>query len=192
MSFKDTLYQYLKSFYAIDFGDFEMLFDQLEPQSFKKGEIIIAPGEVQRQLYFVRSGVQMSFFESEDKTHIIAFTYPPNLCAIPESFQFRKPSKYFLRCLSSSEMYCISFDLLEALFEKSQKIERLFRKMSEAMLNGLIDRHVELHALSMEERFRTFCKRSPQLLQVVPHKYIASYLSIDPTNFSKLFNTIRV
>lgn len=192
MNFKDTLYQYLKSFYAIDFGDFEMLFDQLEPQSFKKGEIIIAPGEVQRHLYFVKSGVQMSFFETDDKTHIIAFTYAPNLCAIPESFQFQRPSKYFLSCLSSSEMYCISFHSLEAFFEKSQKIERLFRKMSEAMLNGLIDRHVELHALSMEERFRTFCKRSPQLLQVVPHKYIASYLSIDPTNFSKLFNTIRV
>ncbi len=133
----------------------------------------------------------MSYFDAENKTHVIAFTYSPNLCAIPESFSFQTPSKYFLSCLTDSELTYITFDELQRLFEKSQAIERLFRRMTEAVLAGIINRHTELHSMTMEERYKAFCQRSPHLLQLVPHNYIASYLSIDPTNFSKLFNNVK-
>ena len=46
--------------------------------------------------------------------HVIAFTYHPNVCAIPESFAFQVPSKYFLSCLSRSEMEYISYDDLQS------------------------------------------------------------------------------
>ncbi|MDZ7645793.1 MAG: hypothetical protein U5K54_00700 [Cytophagales bacterium] len=77
------------------------------------------------------------------------------------------------------------------MFDQSQNIERLFRKMTEALLAGIINRHIELQSLSIEERYKTFCQRSPHLLQLVPHKFIASYLGIDPTNFSKLYNKVK-
>ncbi|MDQ3015104.1 MAG: Crp/Fnr family transcriptional regulator, partial [Bacteroidota bacterium] len=74
----------------------------------------------------------------------------------------------------------------------SHPLERLFRKMTEAVLAGMINRHIELHSLTMEERYKIFCSRSPHLLHLVPHKYIASYLGMDATNFSKLYNSIRI
>jgi CRP-like cAMP-binding protein len=134
----------------------------------------------------------MSYFEAERKTHVIAFTYPPNLCAIPESFSFQSPSDYFLTCLTDSEMDYLTYEDLQTLFDRSQSIERLFRKMAEAILAGMINRHIELHALSIEQRYRDFCARSAHLLQLVPHKHIASYLGIDATNFSKLYNKVRI
>lgn len=133
----------------------------------------------------------MSFFDSENKTHVIAFAYSPNLCAIPESFNFQTQSNYFLTCLSDSTLGYLTFDELQHIFDQSQAIERLFRKMTEAILAGIINRHIELHSLTIEERYKIFCQRSPHLLQLVPHKYIASYLGIDPTNFSKLFNSVK-
>ncbi|MBD0375602.1 MAG: hypothetical protein ICV51_08250 [Flavisolibacter sp.] len=62
--------------------------------------------------------------------------------------------------------------------------ERLFRKMTENILAWLIYRYNELQTLTIEEQFKAFTSRSPHLLQMVPHKYIASYLHIDATNFS--------
>jgi CRP-like cAMP-binding protein len=85
----------------------------------------------------------------------------------------------------------LTFGELQALFDQSPPIERLFRRMTEAVLAGIINRHLELHTLTMEERYKAFCRRSAHLLQRVPHKYIASYLGIDATNFSKLYNTVR-
>jgi CRP-like cAMP-binding protein len=185
------LHNYLNLFHKINTADYEMLANKLKPVSFKKGDFITVPGKTHKELYFIKSGVQMSYFDSNTKAHVIAFTYPPSLCAIPESFQFQVPSKYFITCLTDSEMDYITFDELQNLFDQSQNIERLFRKMTEAVLAGVLNRHIELHSLTIEERFKTFCQRSPHLLQLIPHKYIASYLGIDPSNFSKLFNNVK-
>lgn len=187
-----NLFEFFKLFHPLNVSDYELLTAQLQPRSFKKGEFITLPGQVQRELYFVKSGVQMSYFDSDHKSHVIAFTYPPNLCAIPESFSFQAPSPYYLTCLTYSEFDFITYEQLQELFDQSRAIERLFRRMTEAVLAGIIKRHIELHSLSIEERFKTFCQRSPHLLNLVPHKYLASYLSIDPTNFSKLFNNVKI
>ncbi|HMR82553.1 MAG TPA: Crp/Fnr family transcriptional regulator [Niabella sp.] len=184
-------HEYFSLFYNVSTADYNLLIDKLKTKTFKKGDFITVPGQVQKELYFVKSGVQMSYFDADDKTYVIAFTYFPNLCAIPESFSFQTPSKYFLTCLTNSELEYITFDELQKLFEQSQQLERLFRRMTEFILAGMISRHIELHSLTIEERYKTFCQRSPHLLQLVPHKYIASYLYIDPTNFSKLFNSVK-
>ena len=184
-------HEYFKLFHDIGTADYDLLTKSLKAKTFKKGDLITVAGQIQRELYFVKSGVQMSFFDAENKTYVIAFTYSPNICAIPESFSFQIPSKYFLTCLTESELEYIGFDDLQKLFDQSQEIERLFRRMTEAVLAGLINRHIELHSKTIEERYKTFCQRSPHLLQLVPHKYIASYLGIDPTNFSKLFNSVK-
>lgn len=184
-------HEFFNFFYPISAADEQLLVSHLKTRTFKKGAFITVRGQVQKELYFVKSGVQMSYFEAEDKMHVMAFTYCPNLCAIPESFLFQTPSSYFLTCLTNSELEYITFEELQKLFDQSQQLERLFRKMTESVLAGLINRHIELHALNMEERYKSFCQRSPHLLHLVPHKYIASYLGIDPTNFSKLFNHIK-
>lgn len=184
-------YDYFKLFHNIDKENYDLLNDKLKSRDFAKGEFITVPGQTQKELYFVKSGVQMSFFDTEFKTHVVAFTYPPNLCAIPESFSFQTPSKYFLTCLTDSKMDYITYDTLQTLFDQSPQIERLFRRMTEAVLAGMINRHIELHSMTIEERYKIFCQRSPHLFQLIPHKYIASYLGIDPTNFSKLFNSVK-
>ena len=183
---------YFKLFQDISTADYNLLARNLKTKSFKKGEFITVPGQTQRELYFVKSGVQMSYFNSDNKTHVMAFTYALCPCLIFESFQFQTPSKYFLTCLSDSEMGYITYEGLQRLFDQSQQIERLSRRMTEAALAGMVNRHIELHSMTIEERFKSFCQRSSHLLQLVPHKYIASYLGIDPTNFSKLFNTVKI
>lgn len=184
-------YDYFKLFHNISTADYNLLTNNLKTKSFKKGDFITVPGQIQSELYFVKNGIQMSYFDTDNKTHIIAFTYSPNLCAIPESFSFQIPSKYFLICHTDSELEYITFGELQKLFDQSQQLERLFRRMTEAVLAGMINRHIELHSMTIEERYITFCQRSPHLLQLVPHKYIASYLGIDQTNFSKLFNSVK-
>jgi CRP-like cAMP-binding protein len=184
-------HEYFKLFHDISITDYTLLKDKLKTKTFRKGDFITVPGQTQKELYFVKNGVQMSYVEANDKTHVIAFTYFPNVCAIPESFSFQTPSTYFLTCLTDSELEYITFEELQKLFDQSQQLERLFRKMTEFVLAGMINRHIDLHALTIEERYKTFCQRSPHLLQLIPHKYIASYLGIDPTNFSKLFNNVK-
>lgn len=134
----------------------------------------------------------MCHFDKEGKTHIIAFTYRPNLCALPESFSQQKPSKYHYTAITESELDYLSFTEMEQLFSKYQNLETLFRKINERLLSNMLNLHLELRSMSIEERFTSFCRRSPHLLRLISHKHIASYLGIDATNFSKLFNKVRI
>lgn len=185
-------YEFIKSIHDIGEEEYRLFTKEFKTKEFKKGEHIVKPGQIEKQIFFIRSGVQMYYFESYEKINIIGFSYPPFFCAIPESFFFQKPAKYYLTCLTDSELDYLTFESLQKLFDKSQQIERLFRKLSESLIVGLIDRQIELRSTTIEERFKAFCQRSPHLLQLVPNKYIASYLSIDPTNFSKLYNTVKL
>lgn len=189
---ESDLYNFLNRFSTLPKADFEKLTARLKERSVKKGVDLVTPGQIQTELYFVQTGVQMSYFQHHDNIHVIAFTYPPGICAIPDSFQFQKPTSSFLTCITDSQLHYLKYEELQELFNQSHQLERLFRKMTEAVLAGMIERHIELHALTIEERFKRFCNRSPHLLQLVPHKYIASYLSINASNFSKLYNQVRI
>ena len=51
---------------------------------------------------------------------------------------------------------------------------------------GRATREMEQIALSAEERYHRFMERSPQLLQLVAQKDLASYLRMTPETFSRL------
>jgi CRP-like cAMP-binding protein len=185
-------HNFLGQVHPIDEVDWKRISSCFVSKNFKKGDYIIREGSIQKELYFIEAGIQMSFLDHGEKSHVIAFTYFPGMSAIPESFLFQKPAPCHLQCITDSKVQAISYHQLMHLFDESQAIERLFRKLAEAMLVGLIQRHLELQTLSIEERFRIFAKRSGHLFKEVPHKYLASYLHIDPTNFSKLYNSVKI
>ena len=157
-----------------------------------KKTIMTAPGETERYIYYVIEGIQKSYYLSDNKQHIIAFAYAPSFSGIPESFFSQTPSKYFLETISDSKFLRLSFEKHQQLMQKHRAIETLFRKATEGFLMGVIQRQHELMAFDMETRFKVFVERSAHLLQMVSQKDLASYLRINPTNFSKLINSIQI
>lgn len=189
MSALQTLVQ---SIHPLSEKAMEAFIHSFESVHCKKKAYLTRQGETEQYMYFVEEGVQRSFYSKDGKDHTIAFTYPPSFSGIPESFIGQRPSHYFLQCITDSQLLRISYDRLQELVTEYRDIETFMRKSTEFVLIGLLERQYELLALNMEERFRVFVKRSPHLLNLVPHKHLASYLRIDPTNFSKLLNSIKI
>jgi len=163
-----------------------------KPYTLPKKTIMTAPGDTQKYWYYVLDGIQKSYYITDNKSPIIAFTYPPSFTGIPESFFTQKPAKYYLETITDSKFLRISFEKHQQLMQEHRAIETLFRKATEFLLIGVLERYYELMALDMATRFKSFTARSPHLLSMVSHKDLASYLRINPTNFSKLVNTIRI
>jgi CRP-like cAMP-binding protein len=157
-----------------------------------KKTVMIAPGETERYWYYVQEGIQKAYYLTGNKQHIMAFTYPPSFSGIPESFFTQKPARYYLETLTDGQFLRISFEKHQQLMQEYRPIETLFRKATEWLLVGLLERYYELMAYDIETRFKTFAERSPHLLGMVAQKDLASYLRIDPTNFSKLINSIKI
>jgi CRP-like cAMP-binding protein len=165
---------------------------QLSNKTFKKGQIILSQGMRMTDLIFVKKGIQMLFVHSNTKEIIIAFTYPPNIITVPGSFSFDKPSKYTIKAITDTELAVISRESLENIFDKDSSLERTLRKIQEHVMSGVLERLVDHRILTIEQRYIQFMQRSAFLLKSVPHKYLASYLGMDHTNFSKMYNHIKI
>ncbi|TAI49488.1 Crp/Fnr family transcriptional regulator [Flagellimonas allohymeniacidonis] len=162
------------------------------PHSTSKKTILTHPGKTETYIYYVKHGIQKSYYLNEDKEHIMFFAYSPSFSGVVESFLTQTPSKYYLETITDSEFMRLSYAKHQELIQKHRSLETLFRKITEQFLVGIIERHHQLMAFNAETRFTQFAKRSPHLFQLVPQKDIASYLRIDPTNFSKMMNSIKI
>ena len=189
---KEELKKFLLQFSEVPDEDLDLMFSRLELVSFQRKEIMTREGQVEKYLYFVLDGIQRGYHLKNGKEFTVAFTYYPSFSGIPESLLSKSPSKYYLETITPSTLIRVSYQYMEELAVSRRSIDHLIRKICERFILGLSERNFELLSASMEERFSIFMKRSGHLINKIPHKYLASYLGIDPTNFSKLMNQKRL
>jgi hypothetical protein len=141
----------------------------------------------------VAEGVQrVYYFDDQQREATLVFMYPPSFGGVIDSLLLQKPSRYYFETLTPSKfLRATANDLFEQM-KKSKDIQKLVQKGTTQTLSGLLERMVELQCYSSEEKFKTLLKRSPHILNLVPHKYIANYIGIDATNFSKLLNQVKI
>lgn len=164
-----------------------------QPVQYKRKTILTTAGETERHLYFVTEGVQRAFYvDDRHPEATVVFSYAPSFSGIVDSFLTQQPSRYFLETLTASKMLRTTHQQVQALMDKHRHIERWVRLSVSWVMMGLLERQIELLSYSAEEKFRILLKRSPQVLQLIPHKYLASYLGIDASTFSKLMATVRI
>lgn len=165
-----------------------------QPVVYKRKTILTAVGETERYLYFVTEGIQRAFYTGPEERQeaTVVFTYPPSFSGIPDSFLTQTPSAFYLETLTASRLLRMGYDTFREIREKHPTFnDLLFRMMSQAF-QGVLLRHAQMQCFSAEEKFRTFLTRSPHMLQLVPHKYLASYLAIDPSTFSRLLMSVKL
>jgi CRP-like cAMP-binding protein len=164
-----------------------------QPFTAKRKTILTAAGETEKHLYFVTEGVQRAFYlKDDDKDATLVFTYAGSFSGVADSFLLQQPSKYFLETLTQSEFLRTTFQQVNELMLKHHSFETFIRKSLAYTLAGVLERQIELQCFSAEEKFRVLLKRSPHVLQMIPHKYLASYLGLDATTFSKLLGSVRI
>lgn len=164
-----------------------------EPYTVKRKEVITTSGSIEKYLYFVTEGVQrIYYFDEQNREATIIFTYAPSFGGVLDSLMLQQPSKYYYETLTASSFIRTPYSELNRLMQEHPELEKLISKGVTASLSGVLERLVELQCYSSEEKFRKLLQRSPHILQMIPHKYLANYLGIDATNFSKLINRVRI
>jgi len=164
-----------------------------KPFKAKRKEILTAIGEEERYLYFVEEGVQRVFYLDEyDREATLLFTYAPSFGGVIDALMLQQPSRYFYETLTPSNFLRTTNADLQAMVQSMPNLALLINKGLSNALAGVLERQVELQCFTSEQKFLKLLQRSPHILQLVPHKYLANYLGIDATNFSKLINKVKI
>ncbi len=164
-----------------------------KPFNAKRKEQLTLADSIEKHLYFVYEGVQrVYYFDESGREATIVFTYAPSFGGVLDSFMLQQNSKYYYETLTPSKFLVADESDVKQLMATHKAIEALIRQGVSFALSGVLERLTELQCFSSEEKFKQLLKRSPHILQLVPHKYLANYIGIDATNFSKLINKIRI
>jgi CRP-like cAMP-binding protein len=173
-----------------EWNDFASIWQPFEA---RRKTILTKTGDTERHLYFVLDGVQRGFYLHEDgREATIVFTYPFSFSGIADSFLTQTPSKFFLETLTASSFIRTEYRQLNELMLRHHNFQTCIFKAISHTFAGVLERQIEIQCFSAEEKFKSLLKRSPHVLQLIPHKYLASYLGIDATTFSKLLGSVRI
>jgi CRP-like cAMP-binding protein len=189
----DQLHQIVNSIHPLTDLEWDNFSAVWKPYSVKRKMTLTGAGEIENYLYFVVEGVQRVYYlDEQGREATLVFSYPPSFAGVVDSFILQQKSRYYFETLTPCVFLRACFSDLHVLMQRHQAIETMIRLGITQALSGVLERLVELQCYSSAEKFKKLLSRSPHILQLLPHKYLANYIGVDPTNFSKFINGIKL
>ncbi|PJJ66356.1 Crp/Fnr family transcriptional regulator [Chryseobacterium geocarposphaerae] len=142
--------------------------------------------ETDTNIYFIEKGSVRIFMMDENEERIIRFGYSGNIIVSLDSFLSGKSSDLYIQTIKKTEVRIASKKDFYQFIHSSDEHLKLWILVLEDLVMQQLEREKDLLINSPQERFERVLKRSPQLFQEIPQKYIANYLRMSPETLSRL------
>jgi len=162
-----------------------------EEVTLKRNEYLKVKGSVDTKLYLVKEGTLRIFVDDEYEEHTIRFGYKNDFIAALDSFITEKPSDLYIQALKKCRLQAVRKSTYDRFIKSSPENLELWQLILESFVCQQMERERDLLTSSPLERFNRVLKRSPQLFQEVPNRYIASYLRMTPETLSRMKSQSR-
>lgn len=147
----------------------------------------VEQGKYTHQIAFLEQGVVRAYFTNrEAKEYNKQFFVGPSLIGAYSSLLKKEKNLIPQQALTDCVIWVADYSQLEGLFMKYHDLERLGRKVAEFYFLEKEKKELEMALMNATERYLLFRQSFPSLEQLIPQYHIASYLSISPTQLSRL------
>jgi CRP-like cAMP-binding protein len=182
------LFYFISEKVAISETDKELIAEKMTFESFKKGDLIIRSNQVCTKLYFVNSGIYRVYKIVDGKEITSYFNYENRnpFVASFVSLLTGTPSAEIVECIEDGELISIQYSDWKAIYSESRNISTFGRIMAEFNYVLAMERIEALQYHSATDRYEAFLKIYPNLMNLIPHHYIASYLGVAPESLSRI------
>ena len=180
------------SFHPLEEPALDALAASWEEITVKRKTVLTRAGECEQYLYLVLEGVQHAVAYHGDKEATLVFSYPYSFSGVVDSFLLQQPSDCRLETITRSRLLRMHHRALMELTVQHPSLNTWLWHALSLVLRGTLQRQSELLLAGAEEKFTALLRRSPQVLNLIPHKYLASYIGVDASTFSKMLGNIRV
>lgn len=152
----------------------------------KRNEFLKTQHNTDTNIYFVLDGSLRIYIIENNEELTIRFAYKSNLITDLVAFITDKPSDFTIQAIKKSSVYYVSKKRFLDFINQDQTRMRLWQEMLYQLVLQQIERERDLLTSSPTERYLRVLKRSPQLFQEIPNKFIASYLRMTPETLSRI------
>ncbi|MCH5717928.1 Crp/Fnr family transcriptional regulator [Niabella hibiscisoli] len=187
MEAEEVLRQHLLKTITLTDEEFAYISAHFKPLSFKKGQVIIAPGDKVDSEYFVLNGCLKSYATNDDlKMFILQFAMPGWWASDYNALVYQLKATITVDCITDAEVLCLSTDDREKLCNEIHQFERFFRLRTN---KGYVAAHKRLLSFMNNDargRYEELMKTYPELYNMVPKQLIAAYLGVSRETLSRL------
>lgn len=151
-----------------------------------KNEYLKTANTSNTNLYYIVSGSVRLYINDSNNEHTIRFGYQNNFITALDSFITEKPSPLYIQALKQTEVKRISKTNYLNFIKSSAELTIIWEQLLQQLILQQTEREIDILTNSPKERYFRVLKRSPQLFQEIPHKYIANYLRMSPETLSRI------
>jgi len=179
---------YLDQIATISNLDWIFFTSKLQRRVIQKKTVFLKLNDIENHISFVESGVVRLFIpkENPEKEITFGFSFKNQFISAYDSFLTQKPSAYQLQALSETTLLSISYTDLQEVYKRTQIGNLIGRLTAERLFLIKSKREQNLLNLTAEERYMRLFKERPELLKIIPLKYISSYIGVTAQALSRI------
>lgn len=177
--------EYLSKYIKLSDDQAEAIITGSKIQEFKRKEIILRPGEVARNCYFILKGCLKTYYlvDGEEKVTGL-FTEGEPL--VPVSYATGEKSDYFVEAIEPCITSLGSNIKTEELFDRIPEMKNVSLVIGgEIMARNQVS-YDTFRTLPPEQRYQKLRETRPDLCNRIPQYTLASYLGVKPESLSRI------
>ncbi len=179
---------YLDQLATISDSDWNFFTSKLQRRVIPKKSIFLKINTVENHISFIESGVVRLFIPKENpaKEITFGFSFKNQFISAYDSFLTQTPSAYQLQALIETTILSITYDDLQEVYKHTQIGNFIGRLTAERLFLIKSKREQNLLNLTAEERYKILFKERPELIKIIPLKYISSYIGVTAQALSRI------
>lgn len=159
------------------------------PKTFDRYDFLTREGQIEHNIYFIESGAVRATYLTEVEEHTIRFGYKNSFINAVDSWLSNQPSQFYLQAIRKTKTQIIKrADFYNFVNEVTERQTQYTRFLELSFVQAM-EREIDLLTFSPMERLQRLQKRSPQVFQEIPAKYIAAYLRMKPETLSRIMKS---
>ena len=147
---------------------------------------LLHQGEISRHAYFVESGCLRMWYNNDEKDVTIKFFIPDYVVASLESFYQEEPSLFGIESIVPTVVRVVNKETFTQEIGKSSSLKDELLTIAVSCMADYQNLFLNQILNNPEDRYRLMVEQSPQLFDIVPQHYIASYLGVTPVSLSRI------
>lgn len=182
----DRLIQKVSSMHPLSDKFKKALGKHLTHLSLPKNHLLLEAPKISEHAYFLEKGYAMCYTFIDGNKKVRHFWKEGDFIFSGKSFFQRIPSNEFIQLLEPAEVLCVSYDSVMELFMNYEEANFLYRSIIMQYYDLAVERLDDLQHLNARERYKKLRRTLPNIEQLVPSEYIASYLGMVPHTLSRV------
>ena len=152
---------------------------------FSKKRIILRSGNIPKYLFFLVNGVIRGFFFDREGKDITDCLFSSFGSAIWPSMSLDDAARIDLEALTDCTVIRLPVSEIQKLLQYPEVLI-IYNRLLEHSLLYHWEIKTMMYQYNAQERYEWFLKKYPGVIDLISHKYIASFLGMNPVTLSRL------